>query len=365
MAIKTNWGPTHLPNRNGRETGMEHVENLLTSVYNFSIYNSTANEYTLSYLSSLSDFLKGQEQILYDALGVKDIHGLNALLDQINSINHYDYLNAEGKIYNQLKRDYFLTSSSKKENFTYEEDVMELLVEAINTSELGQQLINELDDRADLYTEFFRIATIVLNNLHIPGEPISLIITANAMSKSYNAFYRKNNIVGEGAIRISFGSTLVPGEIGLKDAQFEITGDPTISSYLRKSKDIQRLRVNLRNYLNKAPSTKRSARSIYEENPQSWRDIVNKYILDNFPKTDLTFADSIALNYTTSSISGYLGEVQSHLYFDALFQSTNIDGAIRDAGAEYIKSLGGGKQMDPADTIIEVINHIFNIQVKK
>ena len=59
MAIKTNWGPTHLPNRNGRETGMEHVENLLTSVYNFSIYNSTANEYTLSYLSSLSDFLKG------------------------------------------------------------------------------------------------------------------------------------------------------------------------------------------------------------------------------------------------------------------------------------------------------------------
>jgi len=56
LAIKIN---TKLPDH--RETGMEHVQNLLNSTYNFSIYNSTANDYMFSFLFALSDFLKDQE----------------------------------------------------------------------------------------------------------------------------------------------------------------------------------------------------------------------------------------------------------------------------------------------------------------
>lgn len=48
---------TKLPGRQ-RETGMEHVKNLLDTTYNFSIFNSTANDAVLSYLNNLSDFLK-------------------------------------------------------------------------------------------------------------------------------------------------------------------------------------------------------------------------------------------------------------------------------------------------------------------
>ena len=352
-----------------KETGMEHVKNLLTYATDFGIYNSLVNDSTLLYFSSLGDFLRDQEEIFYDALGISGVQELNYFLAHINIINHYNYLNAEGKIYNQLKRDYFLTSSSSnKDQLTYEEDVMELLMEMVNNSELGQSLIKELDQNDDMYTEFFRVATTVLNNIRIPGNPISMIITANRMDKSKNygsAYYRKNNIIGEASIRVSLGSTLTPGEIQLKEGQFEITGDPTISGYLRKSKDIQNLRSSLREYLNKTPAIKQSARSIYEESPDKWREIVNEYILKSFPGADLTFAKSIALNHSTSSISGYLGEIQSHLYFDALFKDLKItDAAVRDSGAEYIKSLSGATQMDPADTVIEVLNHIFNVQVK-
>jgi len=55
-----------------------------------------------------------------------------------------------------------------------------------------------------------------------------------------------------------------------------------------------------------------------------------------------------------------LGEVQSHLYFVELFKDVK-DAHIIDAGASFIKSMSGGTQMDPADTVVAIANHIFNI----
>ena len=83
-----------------KETGMEHVKNLLTYATDFGIYNSLVNDSTLLYFSSLGDFLRDQEEIFYDALGISGVQELNYFLAHINIINHYNYLNAEGKIYN-------------------------------------------------------------------------------------------------------------------------------------------------------------------------------------------------------------------------------------------------------------------------
>lgn len=353
----------------GHETGMQHVQNLLAQATHFYLYNSNSNIRLWSYFENLSDFLRTQEQQFYKALGVEDIKGLNNLLQTINIDYHLNDLNAGGKIYNQIRQDYILTdASTKTQSVTREDNIMQLFAELINNSEIGQNMVSEFLDRRDstsqigIFSEFFKILTTVFNKTIIPGDPIHLEFTANN-TYSQTGYYKKNGILGEASIKLNFGKILVPGDIKIDKNQFVVTGQPSDFPKAVKSIVASQVRPALMEYLNKETSLRPYARDIYDKNPQEWRDIVNRYIKENFPKIDLAFSNNIELNHSSGSVSGYLGEIQSHLYFVELFKNVT-DSRIIDAGASYIKSMSGGVQMDPADTVIEIANHIFNIQVK-
>lgn len=343
----------------------ERVQQIIASARNF----SAANTKTLDDLKELKSMLVSVENSAYDALGVRDIHDLNDAINNIEGIREkIHYLDAGGRIFNEIKQDYVLTDSASKnqEDVYKEENIFDLFTDLVNQSDLGQQVIDDLinNPRAgsiDIFTEYLKTVTAVFNGYVIPGDPISIEFTANA-ANSLTGYYSKKREIGRTAVKINLGKSITPLNIKITDHNFEISGTPELTSSVR---DViaKQVRPALNTYLNRDLSTnglKISAKSVYQQNPQKWRDIVNKYIKKYFPKVDLSFAETIALNDSSGQLSGYLGELQSIIAFQYAFPNSKAYGT----GTEAFKGLTSSGQEAPIDTVLKILNESFNIQVK-
>lgn len=366
MAIQTNFK---------RETGMQHVENLLNSVYNFSIFNSTANDAVFSYLDSLSAFLKQQEQDFYAALGVNDLRGLNSLLHNVNINYNLSALDAGGTIFQEIKNRFVFKDSSKSDEQKQqkqEQDIFALLTQLVNNIDANKFMEKYMDGWAQeteyIFNGLMDALTYAINGLQINGGLITYAFTAYGKgTSSTTGFYSKKELANANLKILNlnklFNQRNRKGKITIEDNHFKIEGDSKALTEAVQNEFRNTIRPALENYLNIQYEGKR----LLEEMPQDQiRTEVIKIIkekgiiLDN---DDMAATQKIAIGAGSGNISGFLGELQSRLYFKQLFSRIK-NAEIIDTGASYIKSLSGGKQMDPADIQIAILNHIFNIQVK-
>lgn len=348
-------------------TGKERVEQILSQTPNFASINSTANIEVLSYLSNLADFLRDQEQTFYDALGVKDIRGLNQLLDRIDKQSNLTALNAGGAIYRFIESNYTFKDSSKKgEIGLKEENIFNLFTEllsSISAERFLDRYMNEYEKDA-IYDGLMDALTEIFSGITINGGYIKYIFTAHG-SRSSTGYYKKNKeVIGNATIKINLNQAIRKGKVEIVDDRFIVSGDPAEFVPAVEKEIKERIRPELMRRLNKTYTDKAPLELM---SPNEIRDLVNNIITTNFgiqlDPTDLAAAKNIAIGAGAGNISGYLGELQSRLYFRSLF--TNVkDASIIEAGASYIKSMSGATQMDPADTIIKIANQLFNIQVK-
>lgn len=368
---------TKLPNHQ-HETGIEHVKNLLDTTYNFSIFNSTANDAVFSYLSNLSDFLKQQEQMFYDVLNVQNIRGLNNLLQKINNNNNLSILDAGGTVFQEIKNRFIFKDSSKSEETKaqkQESDIFVLLTQLISNLDANKFIEPFIDGWASeseyIYNGAMAALTSAFENIKIGDGSLTFQFSAYGSSKnSATGFYSKKEL-GEATLKIlNLNEAIskrtkgkVAGKITIQDNRFQITGNSALLKESVRNEVKNTIRPALEDYLNIEYQGKRLLEEMsYDQIRNEVINIIEEkgIILDS---DDKQACKKIAIGAGSGNISGFLGELQSRLYFKQLFAGIK-DAEIIDTGASYIKSLGGARQMDPADTQIAVLNHIFNIQVK-
>lgn len=341
----------------------ERIQGILTKTTTF----AAENKKTLEPLEDLRDFLRSHEEAFYQALGVSDIKELNDRLHDLPAVGkNLNYLDSGGVIYNQIKRDYVLTdaTTASREEGQYRNNIFELFVELVNTSEFGQQVIDDLLEQGDfirstdILTDFFKALTTVFNNYVIPGEPIRFEFTANA-TNSLTGYYKKQKDLRT-TIKLNFGKSITPLNIKLDKHNFVV--ESTSSQFTKAVESHLEGTVipALNNYLGKEQALKPTARSIYIQDSTKWREIVNSYISKVVPDVDLSFTTSIDLNDSASSVSGYLGEVKSSLIFRMAFPQAKVG----DVGTEKFAGLARSGEDAPIDTVLEILNDKFNIQVK-
>ena len=349
-------------------TGKERVEQILAQSKNFAAVNSTANSEVLSYLTSLRNLLRTQEQSFYDALGVDDIKGLNYTLDHINIQSKLSVLDAGGAVYKYIENHYTLKGANNNKNNTLvEENIFDLFTELLNDIDANtfiEEYIGKSNIEMDaIYDGLMDALTAAFHGITINGGFIKYIFTARG-SRSSTGRYKKSGEVGKATIKINLNEAIRKGKVEIVDNRFVVTGDPQQFSSTVEKEIREYIRPELMKRLNKTYGEK----SALDNMSQSVMiDLVNDIIQSQFgvklDAEDLAASHNIAINGSPGGISGYLGELQARLYFKQLFKDVK-DASIIDAGASYIKSMSGATQMDPADTIIKVANEIFNIQVK-
>ena len=348
-------------------TGRERVEQILSQTHNFASVNSSANINVISYLSTLSDFLRDQEQEFYNALGVDDIRGLNALLKSIDVQYNLNALNAGGSVYRYIEQNYTFKDKTKSNDTQFkDDDIFSLFTEAlsdVSASKFLDRYINEYE-RDAIYDGLMDALTEIFSNLVLDNGLIKYIFTAHG-TKSSTGFYKKNKeTIGTATIKINLNQAIRAGKVEVINDRFVVSGDPTqfVAAVDKEIKEV--IRPELMRRLNKTYAEKARLELM---GPTELRNLVNNIIIQQFgikmDASDIAAANNIAIGAGAGNISGYLGELQSRLYFKSLFHNVT-DARIIEAGASYIKSLSGATQMDPADTIIQIANHIFNIQVK-
>lgn len=353
-------------------TGSEHVKNIIAQTKNFSFVNSTSNNEVFSYLYSLRDFLRAQEQEFYDKLGVYDIKGLNTLLDNISINYNLTALNAGGAAYRYVGNHYTFKDSSKKNtdlNDFVEENVFDLFTELLSNTDADRFVDYYMDQREvdAIYNGAMDALSEVFNGITIDGGFIKYIFSARGTRSKTKRYAKNKDTLADVQVKvITLNEAILKqqGEIRIENNRFIITGNPAKFTSTIDKEIKQFIRPELMRRLNKTFADKAPLELMSE---QVMRDTVNDIIQNEFgvilDSTDLDASRSIAINASGGGISGYLGELQSRLYFKQLFKNVK-DAEIIDAGAGYIKSMSGATQMDPADTIIKIANEIFNIQVK-
>lgn len=357
-----------------QETGKEHVENLLNYGLNFSIYHSSANPQLWSYLENLYDFLLDQEQEFYNALGVSTIQGLNSLLNKIGNTYNLKALDAGGAVFQKIKERFVFKDKSKSEeqkNQKAEQDIFALITKLVSDMDanlfvnpyledgwnsIGESRFNGLMDA--LAAAFDNV---VFNNGLIKYE-----------FSSYNRRYGATKLhsketLGNVQIKVldltKAFSKKADQRIEIKQDHFVVSGDASALTPKLKEEIKSIIRPALEEYLNIEYTGKRLLENMSFD---SIREEVIKIIRESnieLKADDIAACANIAIGAGSGNISGFLGELQSRLYFKALFPDIS-KAEIIDAGASYIKSMSGATQMDPADTQIKVLNHLFNIQVK-
>lgn len=356
------------------ETGMEHVKNLLQYGTNFSIYNSTANDSTISYFENLADFLRDQEQNFYDALGVGNIAGLNLLLKQINTTKNLSVLDAGGAIMQEISNRFVFKDKSKSEEQQaqkQEQDIFSLLNQLLQDFD-ANSFISRYEDgwtseKAQIFNACTDALTEVFNNLEIGNGLITYRFTAYGQGKSsFTGYYASKKELAKAKVVILNLNTLFAkgkkGKITIQDNHFHIEADSQALTDSLQAEFRNRIRPALEEYLNVSYEDKRLLENMPKE---QIRDEILKVIREkiDLDADDLNAAKKIEIGAGKGNISGFLGELQSRLYFKSLFSSIT-DTEIIDKGASFVKSLGGSGQMDPTDTQIRILNHLFNIQVK-
>lgn len=358
-----------------RETGMQHVENLLKYASHFSIYNSSSNMALLSYFENLSDFLRDQEEQFYAALGVSDIKGLNNLLKSININQNLSALDAGGIIYQEINNRYVFKDKSKTDEQKaqkQEQDIFALLTQLINDINADEFINRYIDgwttEQEAIFNGLMDALTEKINGLEINGGLITYRFTAYGKgTSSLTGFYSKKEISKANLKILNLNKLLAgknkKGKITISDNHFKIEGD---SRALTDSLWTE-LRNNIRPALETHLNIEYEGKRLLEEmSPEQIRTEVLSVITEKGIKldtSDLAAAKKIQIGAGSGNISGFLGELQSRLYFRALFPDIT-KAEIIDQGASLVKTLGGSGQMDPADTQIKILNEIFNIQVK-
>ena len=355
-----------------QETGMQHVENLLNNTFNFGIYHSAANTEVFDYLMYLRDFLADQEQEFYDILNVGSIGGLNALLKNINISHNLSVLDAGGVVFQEIKNKFIFKDKSKsddqKEQKT-EQDIFTLLNETLNEIPLDkfytQEDLQYIITNSMEYDLLMEMLANAFNNIKFDNGMIKY---------EFRTMYGKTSVhskktIGEAKIVVidlikaikSKGKT--PGKITIADNHIKFTGNSLLLPPKTQEEIRNVIRPALEEYLNKSYEGKKLLENMSFDQIRSEviKIIREKGVyLDN---DDIKACDNIDIGAGAGNISGFLGELQSRLIFKALFQNIK-DARIIDKGASFIKSMSGATQMDPADTMVQVANQIFNIQVK-
>lgn len=355
-----------------QETGMQHVENLLNNTFNFGIYHSAANTEVFDYLMYLRDFLADQEQEFYDILNVGSIGGLNALLKNINISHNLSVLDAGGVVFQEIKNKFIFKDKSKSDDQKdqkTEQDIFTLLNETLNEIPLDkfytQEDLQYIITNSMEYDLLMEMLANAFNNIKFDNGMIKY---------EFRTMYGKTSVhskktIGEAKIVVidlikaikSKGKT--PGKITIADNHIKFTGNSLLLPPKTQEEIRNVIRPALEEYLNKSYEGKKLLENMSFDQIRSEviKIIREKGVyLDN---DDIKACDNIDIGAGAGNISGFLGELQSRLIFKALFQNIK-DARIIDKGASFIKSMSGATQMDPADTMVQVANQIFNIQVK-
>lgn len=359
---------------NSRETGMEHVQNLLSYATNFGIYNSTANDSTISYFENLSDFLRDQEEEFYAALGVNGIGGLNQLLFQIGNTHNLTALDAGGIVFQEIKNRYVFKDKSKtdeQKEQRQEQDIFALITQLLSTVDADKfterYMVGWTRESEYIFNGFTDALAEALNGLQISNGTITYLFTAYGKgTSSLTGFYSKKEIANTKMI-INLNKLVnkknPQGKITIEDNRFKIEGN---SQALAEAVQIElrdRIRPALEQYLNVSYQSKRLLENMPTEQIRTEVLEIIKEKGVKLDSDDIEAAQKIQIGRGSGNISGFLGELQSRLYFKALFSEIK-DAEIIDQGASLIKSLGGSGQMDPTDTKVKILNKIFNMQVK-
>lgn len=362
--------------RSKHETGMEHVQNLLKYGTDFSIYHSTANDLVHIKLNNLSSFLKEQEEDFYKALGISGgIKELNQRLQNINLEQNLSALDAGGAIMQEISNRFVFKDKSKSEEQKtqkQEQDIFTLINQALSGIDANSFMNRYIDgwtgEKEQIFNACTDALTEIFNGFQISNGLITYRFTAYGKGKSsFTGYYSSKQELGKAKVTVLNLNSLFArgksGKITVEDNHFRIEAD---SSALAESVQVEfrdRIRPALESYLNTSYENKRLLENMSTEQIRTEVIDIVKQKGIKLSEDDLVAARRIAIGAGSGNISGFLGELQSRLYFKALFSGVK-DANIIDAGASYIKSLSGATQMDPADTMIQIANQIFNIQVK-
>lgn len=359
----------------GHETGMQHVENLLNHAWRFNLRNSSTNINLLSYFEALSDFLRDQEEQFYAALGVNDIKGLNNLLKSIGTNQNLNLLDAGGVIYQEIANRYVFKDKSKTENQKdqkREQDIFALLTQLVNNIDADKFMEKYMDGWAHeteyIFNGLMDALTYAINGLQINSGLITYAFTAYGKgTSSTTGFYSKKELANVNLKILNlnklFNQKNKKGKITIEDNHFKIEGDSKALADAVQIELRDTIRPAIEEYLNIEYEGKRL---LEEMSIEQIRTEIISIIQEKGIKLDTSDMDAvkkIQLGRGSGNISGFLGELQSRLYFRTLFPDIT-KAEIIDTGASFVKTLGGAGQMDPADTQIKILNHIFNIQVK-
>lgn len=347
--------------------GSKKVQEIIGLVNNFSMVNSKESSYVFTYLEDLSDFLKDQEQIFYNALGVKDIVELNNHITILMKQNNLSALDAGGSIYNYIASHYQFSDKNSTDNFGIEEDIFSLFTQLL--AQEGIKASKFLDEYAtargitdwNIYDACMDALTQVFSNLVLDNGLIKYIFTARGQN-SATGLYKKSKEVGKVTIKLNLNKAIHNAQLRIEDDMFIIEGNPAgfSEAVAKEIKQVIRPEINKRlnkDFQNKIPLSYFTKDALREE-------ILNIIKSQGIQLTheDIQAANSIEINSGKGGISGFLGELQGHLLARHLFPNGNAK--IIDAGANLIKNAKGASQMDPADLIIKIANQIFNIQIK-
>lgn len=346
-------------------TGTEYVQNLLgdawADVHTFIQRNVASNSDLLSYLSATADYLRDQEQRLYDALGLPNIQAVNALLKS-DIFANLDALNAGGIIIRTIDQNYTYSGNSDEK---LESDIFQLFDEYLTNTQGSNYMANyvardETDENV-IVQAFISALNDAINNIPMSNKNFALQWTMETRSRTGK--YSKTENIGDSTIRLSLQSVFENSRIKLKlkDGHIKVEGTPVQFNSTLQYFINEHIRPELMKRLDKTWDVKMPLANLPLN---ELRNLVNNLIEEYVPLDPYTrsISNTISIGANKSAIEGYLGEIQARLYFRKLFP-TVTDERIVNTGAQHIRTRGG-VQEDPADLRIDLINDIFNIQIK-